>query len=292
MDMFADLLARGGLSLDRLRNFCLIADAGGIAKASGGDPGKQSLYARQIKELEAFFGVELTRRRGKGIELTSAGRELASLARSAFAGMADFKAGASGKPVEVRIAGGNSIIEWFLIPRLRELGASLKGIRIQLLDLRTAEVIQGLVEHTVDIGVVRNTAVTAPLQFRFAQEIGYNLFVPKRLASRRQDITSLPLALSLGGEFHERVTALAARAKLPLDVRWRCTSFTQAARIVAEGVGAAILPEIATSRLPGIESIELPWLASYRRKMGFAWHQRLADIRPRTMELVKGLCGG
>ena len=44
--MFENLLCKGGLSLDRLNNFCRIAEAGGITKAAGGDPGKQSLYAK------------------------------------------------------------------------------------------------------------------------------------------------------------------------------------------------------------------------------------------------------
>ena len=70
MDMCAQMLSKGGLSLDRLNNFCRIAEAGGITKAAGSDPGKQSLYSRQIKELETFFGVELKVRRGKGIVLT------------------------------------------------------------------------------------------------------------------------------------------------------------------------------------------------------------------------------
>ena len=78
MDTFAQMLSKGGLSLDRLNNFCRIAEAGGITKAAGGDPGKQSLYSRQIKELETFFGTELKVRRGRGIALTEAGNELAA----------------------------------------------------------------------------------------------------------------------------------------------------------------------------------------------------------------------
>ena len=60
--MFNELLSEGGLSLDRLKNFCAVAEAGGIARVAGGDPAKQSLYSRQLRELEQFFGAELTRR--------------------------------------------------------------------------------------------------------------------------------------------------------------------------------------------------------------------------------------
>jgi LysR family transcriptional regulator, nitrogen assimilation regulatory protein len=80
--MFNELLSEGGLSLDRLKNFCAMAEAGGIAKVAGGDPAKQSLYSRQLRELEQFFGAELTRRKGKGIEFTEQGLELARQVRA------------------------------------------------------------------------------------------------------------------------------------------------------------------------------------------------------------------
>ena len=72
--MSDDLLQHSGLSLDRLQSFCCVAEAGGVTKAAKGDPARQSLFSRQIKELEEFFGVELMRRSGRGVALTEAGR--------------------------------------------------------------------------------------------------------------------------------------------------------------------------------------------------------------------------
>ena len=96
--------------------------------------------------------------------------------------------------------------------------------------------------------------------------------------------------MALGGEFCERAANLAAQAGVPLDVRWRCTSFTQAARLVEEGLCAAILPEIASTRLGQCASPrELPWLNSYRRRIGYAWHQRLIEARPAVVRLLEQL---
>ena len=89
--MFKELLSEGGLSLDRLKNFCAIAEAGGIARIAGGDPAKQSLYSRQVRALEEFFSVELTRRRGKGIEIKKQGRERARTVRAHLKRMKDLK---------------------------------------------------------------------------------------------------------------------------------------------------------------------------------------------------------
>ena len=83
------LLSTSGLSMDRLANFCRIAEFGSLSKAAGGDPGKQSLYSRQMRELEEFFGVELKRRQGNGFAITEAGRRLAQLTRAHLAGLED-----------------------------------------------------------------------------------------------------------------------------------------------------------------------------------------------------------
>ena len=287
--MLFDLSVKG-ISLDRLLNFCLVAEKGGIARAVGDDLSRQALVSRQIRELEEFFCVELTRRRGKGMELTNAGLELARLVRVSFDGLGDFKARAAQEPVDLRFAAGNSVVEWFLIPRIRELGNALGEVRVQLFDMRTAETIRALTEHAVDIGVVRDSAVAAPLKFRAAGDFGYRLFVPKNLARRAQDVLTLPIAMSLGGEFYEQTMKLARKAGTDLNVSWRCSSFTQAARLVEHGICPAILPEFATDYLgDSALPVELPWLKSYRRKIGFVWHQRLSDTRPALARVLDAL---
>src|SRR5213594_2337775 len=104
--MFPRLLQEGGLSLDRLQSFCLVAQAGGVTKAAKGDPAKQSLFSRQVKELEEFFGAELIRRKGRGIALTEAGKRLNVLARESFASLLDFKSECKALPVEIVIGAG------------------------------------------------------------------------------------------------------------------------------------------------------------------------------------------
>src|SRR5213594_1602000 len=115
--MFPRLLQEGGLSLDRLQSFCLVAQAGGVTKAAKGDPAKQSLFSRQIKELEEFFGTELIRRKGRGIVLTEAGTRLETIARESFTALTDFKRDCNGRPVEIAIGTGETVIQWLLMPR-------------------------------------------------------------------------------------------------------------------------------------------------------------------------------
>ncbi len=292
--MFENLFAVGGLSLDRLKSFVEVAEQGAIARVADGDPSRQSLISRQIGELEAFFGAELTRRKGKGLELTEAGRELARQVRLQFHGLTDFKADCARQPVEFRMAAGNSILEWLLAPAMARIVLSAEGSTFVLSGQRTGDVVRGLLDHTLDFGIVRKSAIVPPLKFRPIGKLRYALFVPKSLSALAdRDLSKVPLALSVGGNFLETFQIAAKQAKQELNIVSRCTSFTLAAQLLRSGVAAAVLPSIAAPFLPSVAKPRpLSILASISRDLGIAWHRRLMDIRPRSTDLLEALANG
>jgi hypothetical protein len=111
--MFNDLFSRNGLSLDRLRNFLEVAEVGSIAKAAPNDVSRQSLISRQIRELEEFFGVELTVRRGKTLAISPAGERLSVLIREQFRDLLDFQREQRGEGKTFSFGAGASLLEWF-----------------------------------------------------------------------------------------------------------------------------------------------------------------------------------
>ena len=293
--MFKELLSEGGLSLDRLKNFCAIAEAGGIARIAGGDPAKQSLYSRQVRELEEFFSVELTRRRGKGIEITEQGRELARQVRAHLQGLSDFKRACAGQSIEIRIASGNSIVEWLLVPTLGRLTAQAASTSFSFQNMRTADAVKGLKEHSIDFGILRKSAVAAPLKFHSIGQIGYALFAPRGWARDKGNAATLlkqrPVAISAGGEFSKRFQECCERAKLTPNLRFSCSSFTQVAELVRSGHAVALLPEMAEPnlRLWGVKRLDFEPMRAYRREIGIAWHPRLVSIRPQAESVLAGL---
>jgi DNA-binding transcriptional LysR family regulator len=294
--MFNELLSEGGLSLDRLKNFCAIAEAGGIARVAGGDPAKQSLYSRQVRELEQFFGVELTRRKGKGIEITERGMGLARQVRAHFQSLADFKKACTGQAVEFRIASGNSIVEWLIVPNLAKItAAGGPSARFSFQNMRTADVVKGLKEHSIDFGILRKSAVVAPLKFHSIGQIGYALFAPATWAKEKEDATTLlrqrPVAISAGGKFNKRFEECCEKAKLTPNLRFSCASFTQVAELVRTGNAVALLPEMAETNLreSGVRRLEFAPMRAYRREIGIVWHPRLVSIRPQSESVLAGL---
>jgi len=300
MDKFGSLLAEGGLSLDRLRNFCLIAEAGGITKAAEGDPAKQSLYSRQIKELETFFGVELKRRQGKGIALTDAGRQLAQLVRVHLVGLEDFRRSASALPKRLSIGAGNSILEWLVLPHIGALRERLPDSVFEFRSQRTAAIVSELMDMTCDVGVIREDAIKPPLKTRRLVnigQIGYSLFLPARLGggvtqeNLKQRIGAIPVATSVGGQFRDHLETSASKSGWSLQISVSCSSFTQAARTARSGGCGAILPGIARADFEAaqVREFALPFLKRYTRQLCIAWNPRLLDVRSSLPAAVNDL---
>jgi DNA-binding transcriptional LysR family regulator len=297
MVKFTSLFDRGGLSLDRLRSFALIAQAGGLSLAAGGDPARMSLFSKQIKELEGFFGVALTRRQGRTVKLTEAGQRLAQLAHAHLSGLEDFKATCQGVPQALSLGAGNNLIEWLLMPQMAKLRQSLANTRFELYDGRTDDLIRQLGDMSLDLALVGEDAVVRPLKCKRLLLLSYSLFVPKRLAaSVREDnlkaaVTDLPLATSVGGQFREQLTMAAAKAGWPLRIELSCSSFTAAARAVKTGAFGAALPNLAMAAFAPGEVVQypLPFLKSYARPIAVAWNPRLTEVRPLVEHAIKVL---
>ena len=216
-------------------------------------PRSRALYSRQVRELEQFFGVELTRRKGKGIEVTEQGRELARQVRAHLQSLTDFKRACAGQPIEFRIASGNSVVEWLLVPNISKThrGSAIGAFFFS--EHAHSGGCKGLKEHSIDFGILRKSAVVAPLKFHSIGQIGYALFAPPAWAKEKENATTLlrqrPVAISAGGEFNKRFRECCEKAKLTPNLRFNCASFTQVAELVRTGHAVALLPEMAEPNL-------------------------------------------
>ena len=289
---FNKLFSRTGLSLERLRTLCELDAAGSYARMAPDDRGRQSLFSRQISELEEFFGgIELVKRSGRGIEITKAGRELSRAVRLHFRQLEEFLTEHTGQSAHFHIAAGNSIIEWLLIPRLAALQKIAPEITFRFSDMRSSEIAGALREHQVDFGVLRSNTVSHPLKQRDCGTMGYRIYGAK--GSKEIDILKAPLALIGAGEFRTAVEELAFSAQLPLRVAYECQSHSQCALLVKAGVASSILPDIAADAMKGHPSIQPPWLKKYTRKMAVAWRIRTAGLgTDKLAQLVEDALAG
>ncbi|MDB4995531.1 MAG: transcriptional regulator, LysR family [Myxococcaceae bacterium] len=289
--MFGSLFARSGLSLDRLRALADVAEAGGIARAVGKDPGKQSLVSRQLKELEEFFEVELTRRVGKALGLTPAGERLAALAREHLLALTDFTDTSRELAPTFHLGAGDSLLHWRVLPRLGAIRALLPRATLRLATSGPAAIASSLRELTLDFGVIRGDAAR-DLASESLGRIEYALYVPRRLVTagtrkggRRTALWVLgnvPLAVPDGDDlftswFDATLSAHGIAARVELE----CVTFPQACGAVASGHYAAILPTLARSELgkKTVAEVRSPLFAELATEVHLAWNPRLLRLR-------------
>jgi DNA-binding transcriptional LysR family regulator len=296
--MFNDLFAKGGLSLDRLRSFCCVAEAGGVTKAAGGDPTRQSQFSRQIKELEVFFGTELTRRQGKSIVLSSAGMRLAKIARESFAALDDFHRACKSEPIEFSIGAGDALLQWLLFPRLAQLHDTIPRVAFSLLSLRTLDIAERVTDLRLDFGLLRKDAISPLHECEPLGALTYSFFVPVKLLESKKGkdwkdvIARIPLATIAGeGAFRASLEKAAMKGKMRLSFSLTCSSFPQAAKALQSERYAAILPSIAIAELDQsrFAAIPAPFLKSQAREICLIWNPRAANLRPAAVEVRKHL---
>lgn len=300
--MNSELLQKRGLSLERLHSFIRIAEAGGITRAAGGDEKEVAKMSRQLGQLEAFFGVDLMLRTGKGMELTDSGQELLRIVRHDLRLLEDFRVKCAGQPGVIRIAAGNSVIHWHLAPALGEIAKRLPGMRIEMRALRTFERVPVVRDLECDFAIVRRDAMTPKLKGKPLLSVSHRLVAHRDLLARvgiketSQLPGKLPLALPPEGDFRLHLNRAAARHGVDLNVMLHVTSFTMATRAARTGQFAAILPHIAAGDFAEEEFavLPLPLLGTYAQHLQLCWNpaairvsQSAAAALPALVELLR-----
>ncbi len=288
-------LMQRGISLDRLATLLRFAEAGSIVKAAGGDPSRQSLASRQIRELEEFFGVELVRRQGRGLTLTDHGRQLVALIRTQFTAIRDFKAAAAREPLVFSLAAQNAMLNWLVLPRLDQIGAQLPKIKWRFLHESTDALVGKLATGECDYGVVRKDALTAPLEGFSLGVVDWVLVIPTPLAPAKPAVGSwiedVPLILPVGGHIREGVESFARRLHFRLGVRFECTSHMQSLEAVRAQQAGAVLPRLALNHLPNgsYRNYSLPKVCLPPWSICLAFSRRTLAVRPHADKIARTL---
>lgn len=287
-----------GLTLERLASFLEVAEAGGFSSAAKGNPVRQSQLSRQVSELEeAFGGRKLVERRGRGIVVTAAGERLAAVVREMMLGFDDVRRGEGDGPLRFTFGAGDSLLQWWIVPRLGDLGRRVARAVPTLRSLSTKDVVAQLEGAQLDFGVVRAREVSRRLASRPLGEIEYALYVPRKLMPRPTPddigelLASVPLALQQSEpELNERLLALAGK-RGPVEPALACETFPQACRAVRSGRYAALLPTIVEIELPHreVEEVKHPRLARLSMKLHLAWHPRTTRRSERHAALAAAL---
>lgn len=279
------LFSTQGISLERMQNFCRVAETESFTVAADGDPNRQTLYSRQVKDLERFFGTELFLRKGRTVALSDSGRQLHALLSEYFNALEDFKELCSDSVRRVTIGSGDSFIQWSMIPKLGELRELFQRSELNLVNLRTDEIVSQLKKGALDFGVIRKEAVDHELS---AIDIGnweFSLFVPSRLEvsseSALQQMSDLNFAGMEGtGTYQNSIDGIAEQNGVLIRYQVFCSSFPMMAKAMRASQISGILPSMAAVELSDTEysCIHLDVLSQLSRDLCLCWNRRLARV--------------
>ena len=243
------------MNLNHLAVFHAVAQAGSMTLGAQLLDVSQPAVSKQVQELEHALGLHLFDRIGRRVRLSQAGEILADYARRLFAlaheaeeAMADVRAVERGK---LAIGASNTIGTYLLPGVLAEFWRRHPRVEVLVHIENTEQVHRRLAEHELDIGLTEGLVEEEELDAEVFQQDelvviaapGHRLAGQSRvpLSAVRQE----PFILREPGSGTRAVEERAlTRLKLPVRVVMALGSTEAIKRVVAEGVGLAIVSRL------------------------------------------------
>lgn len=237
-------------------HFVAVCEEGSIARAAEREALVASALSKRIAALEAEVGVRLLTRRRRGVAPTPAGQALLAGAREMLSGMqrvrAELGAFAQGVQGSVRVLASPSVLAEQLPDDIARFLARHPTLRVTLDERTSADIVRGLQEGAADLGVLWDQA-----DLRGLHTLPYRgdhlcvAMAPDHPLARRnalrfdETLDQDSVGVSTAGLMDRMLRRQAALAGRTLAHRIQVSSLDAACRIVAAGLGIAILPREA-----------------------------------------------
>jgi len=248
--MFDDLFKESGLSLERLRTFCMVAEHGGFSKAAGGDSVRQSQFSHQVAALERFFGTPLLERRGRTVVLTNTGADLHRRAAMILGQLEEFKLRQERGIVQLRIGAGMSVQEFLLGPVLIPLLAGDGTLHVDVESLSSNACEEAVRGYRLDLAIARPPRASRGLTLhtvaksRLVAVAAHGAFEEADGRSSLSALGKLPTVLLSGtGVLKSSTLDVFRRAGVTPNLRIESSTLPEVKRFVEAGLGIAYLPE-------------------------------------------------
>lgn len=146
------------MELRHLRYFVAVAEEENVTRAAERLHVSQPPLSRQIRDLEQELGIALFERSAKSVRLTEAGRLFLNEARAVLQRADEaaraVKAIGSGAGGELHVGFAPSLAVDILPRALRQFQSEAPGVRVQLHDMSTEEMLCGLRENKIAVALM------------------------------------------------------------------------------------------------------------------------------------------
>lgn len=248
------------LDLVSLSLFTLVARTGSISKGAELAHLAVGAASKRISDLEAAVDAELLHRHSRGVTLTAAGEALHRHAQRILQDVdqlaAELSDHAKGVTGVVRLWANTSAITQFMPADLASFAGLHPGIRIQMNEADSHEVVLAVLEGRADLGVFADRTPTLGLQTLPYRKDRLVLVVPPGhpLAGRQRIAFAEAAAhdfvsLAQGTSIAQRLALASVQIGVSLRIRIHVRSFDAMCQMVAAGLGIAVLPDAAVQPL-------------------------------------------
>jgi DNA-binding transcriptional LysR family regulator len=238
--------------------------AGGVLPASRALYLSPSAVSQHLTRLEAETGLSLvdrTRRGGgRSLELTAAGRALAEQGERVAEVLAEAERAAMALRGErsgpVRIGGFATVLRRLVGPAVADLAIAEPAIVPTVIEVDEADGLAQLRAGELDLLILERRPEAAPPRDVAAEDLlrdAYRVVVPASWPVHDDAETLLRgrwIAGHEGTPARAALDALAAAARMSLDIRHLCDEFTSMLALVGAGLGAAVVTDLVLDLLP------------------------------------------
>ena len=248
------------VDLVSLSLFALVARTGSISRGAALAALAVGAASKRLSDLEHALGTTLLERHSRGVSLTEAGLALQRHAQRILSDVdqmtADLSDYASGLTGVVRLWANTSAVTQFLPAQVSDFVRDNPRIRIELEEADSHEIVVAVLDGRADLGIFADRTPALGLHVLNYRQDQLVLVAPaghplaRRKAVRwaqavEYDFVTLAKATSLHKRLEMETETLGRRLKNRIQVR----SFDAMCRMVAAGMGIAVLPDVAVEPL-------------------------------------------
>jgi DNA-binding transcriptional LysR family regulator len=272
------------VDLDDLRALLVLSETLHFGRAADRLHVSQPALSKRIRRMEERIGGPLLVRGYRDVQLTEAGRLLASRGRyligEASAALVLTQRAARGEAGLLRIGFGIASIFGLLPDVLLRFRRAHPDVELDLRDMSTPDQIKALVSGEIDIGFIRANASDDRLRMR--QVLNERLVAalgPHGHWSTRAGLRSVAadpfiiISRSRSASFYDHVLSVCAAAGFAPRIVQEANELFTVVSLVRAGLGVALVPRSAAlMRLPGVRYRELG-LPQAAWNIVLAWHR-------------------
>jgi DNA-binding transcriptional LysR family regulator len=290
------------IDLTSLQLFVAVCELGSIGKAAEREFIAPSAVSKRLSDLEATLDTPLLYRHARGVQVTPAGETFLHHARSVLLSLdrmqGELSEYADGVKGHVRIHANISAIVQFLPEDIGAFAKLHPQLRIDLQEHLSGDIVRAVTDGAADVGICNPQTAMGELQTKPYRQDRLVLVVPRKHALARKKQLAFAdsldydhVGLHSNSAIYLAQNRAAAEAGKTIALRIQVTSLDAMCRMIDNGLGLGVLPDIAFALVRGVgDLVAIPLTDSWAQRSIVLVARDFAALSVPARLLVEHLC--